>query len=272
MRIAVLCPVHRRPDLILEQIKNYLTFGGEEFLHILHPSQEGRSKFSGIGDELSNLADVHLCDESWSTSWSCAMAAYLSCTKKLESFDDFDYVYLHTDADLLIKKGLPQWIKTHEMGFKANKYYANSAWIHSGSLNSDSAYLNLREYLGIKDDDVLLGRQEGAFYKREIWSEIVEILKKFFPREYFSSTNKLWPIEESVIPTVAKHITRDFPASSNLIYTKEVMFPGGRENDQNCLTVEDINDLRLNAESSFFGAKWFSQKIDDSARGFLKSL
>ena len=105
MRIAVLCPVHRRPDLILEQIKNYLNFGGEEFLHILHPSQEGRSKFSGIGDELSNLADVHLCDESWSTSWSCAMAAYLSCTKKLESFDDFDYVYLHTDADLLIKKG-----------------------------------------------------------------------------------------------------------------------------------------------------------------------
>lgn len=272
MRIATLCPVHRRPDLVLEQIRNYLIFGGPEFFHILHPSQEGRSQFSNIRDQLLGVVDIHLCDESWKTSWSCGMAAYLSCTKKLESLGEFDYVYLHTDADLLIKKGLLRWIKSHEIGFNASKHHDISSWFHFDSLKADSVYLDLRRYLGIKDDEILYGRQEGVFFKKELWFEIVVILRKFFSCEYFSNATLLWPLEESVIPTVAKFITQGYPSSSNVIYTKKCQFSDGRDNDKNCLNLDDIKSIRLNSDQSFFGAKWFSQNTDDSARKFLDSL
>jgi hypothetical protein len=270
MTIAILCPVHRRPDLVAEQIKNYKKFVEDDLIFVLHPSNEGRPIFEKFQDNFNLDANIIICKESWKTNWRCTMGAYLSCSLELFKLNqNFDYVYIHTDGDLLFRRGASEIIRNKKTGYTKNLLLSNSDWVHAENLRNDVNYKKILDSLDIKD--IFFGRQEGSFFTKQLWEKIIDLSLNYFSKNYFENNQILWPLEESIIATLAFFKTKQDPMVSNLIYTKAIEFEGGRENILNCVNVNDLM-LRLKANDLYYGIKWFSQDINDSSREYLKSL
>ena len=272
-KIIALCPIHRNTDLVIEQIINYDKYSQNNFSHILHPSIEGRPNLNlHYIEKALNKGSILITNNSWRTSWVSAMSAFLNCSRLIEQFSNsHSYVYIHTDGDLLIRSGVDSWICDHKIGFNLNGFLAeNCGWIHAKNALLDSQLIELKNYLGLNESDIVIGRQEGSFFTIDLWKNIIFIISKFFTEEYFQKVKNYWPLEEVLIPTLAKYFLGHIPSSKNLIKTKEFVHLGGRDNDLNMVNINDINALRSNPSELSFGMKWFSQDLKDPARLYLK--
>lgn len=100
-KIYILCPVHRRPDLVQQQLLSY-NAGCPGAIFILHPSIEGRSNkiFDKIKcyKALKNLKII-FTSQSVGTSYKSTMGAFIECTKLIKS-DKNAFVFIHTDGAL----------------------------------------------------------------------------------------------------------------------------------------------------------------------------
>lgn len=274
-KIAVLSPVHRRTDLLIEQLNNYNVFFGNKCHHILHPSIEGRSLFcSDFFEKISHKFSFEIVEKSQKTSWKTIMGAFIECSKKITD-DRFDYVYLHTDADLLVKGDLYSYIYEKKLGFSGGFPEKSWNWPHYDKMTNDVRYQRLRADLGIQESAMLIGRQEGSFFPVSIWLKIVEQISFYYKEDFFDNDNLHWPIEEGVIPTLAKHFTKNTDKVKNVIHTKELIHssPTGnaRDNIDNCINIEDLVSVVGDIQVVCAGLKWFSQDINDPAREFLKN-
>jgi hypothetical protein len=264
-KIFVICPIHRRADLISMQLVNYNNSTNNGCKHVLHVSKDGRNNFTQ--DDYASFENYGavLTNESYGTSWKCAIGGIIACTKLLDVLE-YDFVYVHTDADLLIKGNLQDYIYEKRIGYSCHDLSYGVDWAHYDKLINDRRFADLRESLGLSINDVYFGRQEGAFYPSVLWLKIITKISEFYDDVFFNDLDAHWPIEESVVPTLAKYYSTETRSCQNVVHTKEWSFDGGRENPQNCVSVSDLllkyNDNTLKC----VGVKWFSQDINDEAR------
>jgi 4-hydroxy 2-oxovalerate aldolase len=269
-KIAVLCPIHKRPDLVIEQLENYKYFSDNGCFHILHPSREGRKNFAEkFEEEITSFGII--CENSKPTSWKTIMAAFIECSRYLSN-DSFDYVYIHTDGDLLFKGNLKSHIYDKKIGFSGSFPEPKWNWPHYKTMFDDNRFKQLRASLQINDEDILVGRQEGSFFPIKIWRSIVEQISKFYDDSFFEEQENLWPLEEALIPTLANFFNEEKNRSRNIIYTKELKnyTALARENEINSVTIQDIQNILGNKNIECAGMKWFSPKTDNEARKFIK--
>lgn len=271
MKIAIFSPVHSRPDLIKYQIANYEKLLSTKPMFFLHPSIESEKLFEDFSYSSEFGGDVLLCKQRWNTTWTTIMGAYISCTHELvKSGISFDYIYIHTDGDLLFKSGLVDYILENKIGFSRSAGIKNSGWLHCEELLRDQRFKAFLDSNKIAEESIFYGRQEGSFFPVSIWMRIVNAIEVFFNESIFKNSCPNWPVEEVLIPTLASFfISNDINPVGNVIFTKPIIFSGGRDNDENCLRLEDIEYLLSNENNSWFGAKWFSHNINDSARVYI---
>jgi hypothetical protein len=272
-KIGVLCPIHRRPDLILEQLKNYANYSDNRCFHVLHCSKDGVVNFND--DFRAIVREIYgvFCDNAISTSWRCVMGAFIECTNKIKSAD-VEYVYLHTDGDLIIKGNLRDYVTTNRIAYSGSHPEESWNWPHYDKMLKDVRFRAIRESLGISDSMILVGRQEGSFFPKDVWLQIVEKITEYYNNDFFEDLESHWPVEEALIPTLASFYAKGQKKVRNIVKTKEMKFSSStgnqRDNPENCVTVKDLQEILDDGSMSCIGMKWFSQNLDDEARCFLK--
>jgi hypothetical protein len=269
-KIAVICPVHRRPDLLDFQLENYKKFSNDGCVHFLHKSIEGGSNFSSdVLVSLSSKHNIFFSPYSTGTSWKTCIGALIVCTELINT-NLYDYVYMHTDGDLIINGDLQKYIYRHGLGYSGIFMAGFEAWPHYKIVKNDQRFLSLLNSLDLTFEDVIFGRQEGAFFPINIWLKIIGNISKFYDESFFNNSSLHWPLEEVVIPTLAKKFTDDAHHVLNIIRTKEPIHPDGRDNPLNCVNASDISNLTARFSSDeCVGLKWFSQDLLDPARLIL---
>ena len=271
-KIAILCPVHRRPDLLKKQLENYNHFFKNGCIHILHPSKEGATNFDEcFFQELELNHNAFKTRQSNGTSWKSIIGALIACTDELD-LDQCDFVYIHTDGDLLVKGNLSEYIYKNKLGFWGEYPKESFGWPHQNMMESDQRFARMRHDLGLSFEDILMGRQEGSFYPIDIWKKIISKISEYYNEAFFDSFNIHWPVEEVVIPTLANFYTNGQSRVPNIIKTKELILPGGRDNRENCISVDELQVILDDKNKQCVGVKWFSQDADDPARIMVEKL
>lgn len=274
--IAVFTPIHRRPDLILDQIRNYEFFHRNNAFHLLHPSSEGLTDLGKLMDLLKKVdCDVYVNPISQGTSWKCVFGAFVSNTNFLLTKNDLkpEYIYLHTDADLIIKGSLSRYVFDNEIGFTSNKLTHD--WVWSDRLFQDERFSKLKKYLSISDEEIFLGRMEGSFFPYKLWAEIMSLITKFYDDGFFSEPKAHWPLEEVLIQTIIQKLYPNLKHAPIVVITrqmKDYKSINPRDIDDNCIQIEDVQEAIKNNLRDCIGMKWFSQNYDDPARQLVRNL
>jgi hypothetical protein len=272
--IAIFCPFHNRPDLAYEQLVNYRNFFQGNAHFFLHISIEARrttlDKYQMIEKEFDN---VEIVPDSFQTSPNCVFGAFLSCSKHL--FDkynksDFSHVFLHTDADLLFRKGIYEYILDKNIAFskKPTRGSEHTRWAHAKKMYTDQTFMNFLQKNGVSIESILLGRQEGSFFPIDLWLEIFSLAKEFQPwDEYFLATEN-WPLEEVFIPTACKRILGFDNNSENVIKTVAIDIDGNKKSKITSISEAEI--IIFNKHSHYFGLKRFPLDVNHSVRKYLR--
>ncbi|MCF6305115.1 MAG: hypothetical protein L3J33_07080 [Rhodobacteraceae bacterium] len=274
--IAVICPVHRNPEVVEAQIKNYSKFHGENAVHILHPSVQSQADFSKIPSRLKDSCDVRICDKRWPTSYRTVLGAAISATKMIDKMDNnFQYVYFHTDADLLVSGNLTETIKKYKNGYLCRR--PHTRWHPLNVMLADENFLKIRNLLCLDQDDIRAGRQEGCFFEIDVWREMMSIITRYYSKAILADEKSHWPFEAVLFPTLARLILgRESPPRRNIVQTKNfrTVIPGTglRDIQANMVKIEDIIRVRnRNRYNECIGMKWFSTDLNHVTRKFLES-
>lgn len=276
--IAVFCPFHDRPDLAYEQLANYrkLFKGNAKFF--LHLSSDARKKNITEYTLMENMFDdVEIAPESFQTSFNCIFGAFLSCSSHLfEKYkvSDFSHVFLHSDADLLLKDGIYQHIIKNDIGFGGGYMKMpckdDDPWPHARRMYEDSVFVNIIEELALPENSLHRGRQEGAFFPFDVWYEIYLIAKGFYPWDKYFESTKEWPLEEVFIPTICKSVLKVAGHTKHTVVTKPVTQAGGRKNPDNAYSIDEVKDFMLNGEPASFGIKRLPLDIKHPVRKYVR--
>jgi len=251
------------------QIKNYNKHSNNNCQHIFHISKEGRDNFSPSDLRLLiEQGNVFFSNYSNQTSWLTCIGAFIACSELIDG-QVFDYVYIHTDGDLIISGDLDKHIYGHKLGYSSIPIANANEWIHYAKLVQDRRFEELRSSLNISFDDVVYGRQEGSFYSTELWLKIISKISEYYDSTFFDDLAQHWPIEEAVIPTLAKFYSENSKHVRNVVRTKEWITTGGRDNPVNCIDLSDLSNYISSSKGQCIAIKWFSQDINDQARLFV---
>lgn len=269
--VAILSCVSFNINFVKRQLTNYFASHGEKAKHFLHVASDGDINPA----ELELLPDM-LVDASSSpfkTSELCNFGGQIANSKRLRSSqEDFGYVYIHTDADLIIKGNLVEHVNKHQCGFLKHK--PSTAWPHYDRMMQDPCFAEIRKYLDIGDDEIYSGRQEGSYFPAALWSEMSTIIEKFYPKAFFEERKLLWPIEEGIVPTIASKLLESrytYDSSANNIVVTKPLKPSTdkrnpRDLSENCVNIADIEKtLKDKPNETCIAMKWFSRKLDDPA-------
>tara|TARA_B100000780_G_scaffold279184_1_gene256264 strand:+ start:5074 stop:5955 length:882 start_codon:yes stop_codon:yes gene_type:complete len=280
-KVAILSSVSFNFELVKRQLSNYQLSHGNDAIHFLHVASDGDLNAS----ELSGLDDISVNAESsaYKTSNLCNFGGQLANSQRLFSANSgvkADYVYIHTDADLIVKGNVSSFVQQKKCGFLKQK--PSNAWPHFNKMMSDPCFQAIRKHMAIPDSDVIMGRQEGSFFPIELWQEMSQIFLQFYSTDFFEKRNLLWPIEEGIVPTVAQklidsHFPQYAPQSKNIVITKPLKPSGDGRNPrdvaENCVQIEDIDkEITKYKQFDCIAMKWFARNIDDKAASYANQL
>lgn len=269
--VAILSCVSFNFNFVKRQLTNYFASHGENAKHFLHVASDGDISPA----ELALLPDmlVDASSSSFKTSELCNFGGQIANSKRLRrSQEEFGYVYIHTDADLIIKGNLVEHVNKHQCGFLKHK--PSTAWPHYDRMMQDPCFAEIRKYLDISDDEIYSGRQEGSYFPAALWFEMSTIIEKFYPKAFFEEPKLLWPIEEGIVPTIASKLLESrytYDSSANNIVVTKPLKPSTdkrnpRDLSENCVNIADIEKtLKDKPNETCIAMKWFSRKLDDPA-------
>ncbi len=269
--VAILSCVSFNINFVKRQLTNYFASHGEKAKHFLHVASDGDINPA----ELALLPDM-LVDASSSpfkTSELCNFGGQIANSKRLRSSqEEFGYVYIHTDADLIIKGNLVEHVNKHQCGFLKHK--PSTAWPHYDRMMQDPCFAEIRKYLDISDNEIYTGRQEGSYFPIDMWFEMSTIFEKFYSKAFFEEPKMLWPIEEGIVPTIASKLLESSytydSSANNIVITKPLKPSTDKRNprdlSENCVNIADIEKtLKDKPNETCIAMKWFSRKLDDPA-------
>lgn len=277
-KIAILCPVHHGAGRVLAQVENYNHLFGSSCIHILHVSKDSVEEYRSLPDSFFPK-NVILNFNSWPTNFRCTMGALASNTSHIQSSEywpGIDYVYIHSDSDLLIFGNPVEYINNNRNAFSGSAIREN--WIHYKRMKADKKYDKIISEIGIPPSEILYGRQEGAFFQKSLWEKIIRVFSSHYDPEFLSRYENTWPMEEGIIPTLANYFLKPEGKIARVIVRTKPMVsnkPGVpmRKNEENLVQPTDIDRLRANAkESECIAMKWFSQDLNHPARKHITAM
>ncbi|MBF0408326.1 MAG: hypothetical protein HQM10_13330 [Candidatus Riflebacteria bacterium] len=278
MKICVSIPVHERPDVILDQIKNF-RFYLPDCQIVLHKSQNFiHSPEFGKFDELEKLEGVSVNPVSlptWS-KWGSFVHVHNSNFEFAEKNLSFDYFCLHASNDLYVKPGALKYISSFDAGFQQDLIDSSSKWVLKDKIFSDPDLKKIMELSGAKD---IFGSQvEGMFFKRGIFSKMVEIINKCYD---FENVQLNYERAEVYYPTLARKLSPStgLPCvfSSVAAALPEIVPEVVEKIRENLLTRESIISIYRNYQpgsptSASESKKMIIKKLKTYAKAFIQLL
>lgn len=278
MKLAILTPIHGRVgDKVIQQVQNYQRWCQDVTLKFyFHPSLESTNQLTAdvIHFAKKYSADTLFCPLSAATSFKTCLNAMLELDE-LMALDNFepDYIYWHTDSDLLIAEGLSTEIAKFDLGIDIINFplSTRAEWPHSRLMWADiRASRFVERFLDGDTNMIKIGRTEGSFFRRPVWDAIISVVRTYFQDSYFDNVEHHWCAEEILIPTISNHpyISDKYGGRrENLVFVKRPDQQLDRTSDDHVIEIADILELR--SQGVFYAAKWFSNNLNDPARRFV---
>lgn len=266
--IAILTPCHRDISRTERQIVNYNKFFNEaDIVHLLHIAKDAnelRNDYEMLAGRFSN---VSLAAYSLGTSQYCTLGAFVSCTHELLKRNIIpDYVYMHTDSDLLYTAGLFDYIASKRIAYeKYTTTLFKNDWYWIPRIKADPVFEKFFAYYGLDVGLINIGRQEGSFFSWCVWVEAINLISTHYNEfSFFNDVSIHWPVEECLIPTIVSQVLNVEPAVKNVIHTKSV---NGVSSRTDFVTLPDIEGFRT--IEGKFGAKWFAPTLTADLENLL---
>lgn len=175
MKAIISIPVHERPEVILDQIKNINRFFPEADI-VLHVSAGYFGTYSL--DPLMGLPGVYINPEHLETGWGNIFLTHVSNFEYVETLEqNYDYFIFHSSNDLYVKKGVAPYIQQYDAGF--NLHYLNQKytyWWPCARAWEDPGLEACKEKLG--QTRIVATQVEGSFYKIPILRTIMNTIRE----------------------------------------------------------------------------------------------
>lgn len=218
MRIAFSIPVHEKIDVVHDQIKNisYFAPGSLICIHLSRKFELDKAEM----DLLLDYKNVVINPTRKETQWGNIIQAHLSNFDYLYNNFDFDMIVFHASNDMLVKKGVHEYISNYICGF--NKLPIED-WKYIKQLREDEVVAQILNLL--KTDTIVRTQIEGTFFEKKLFKKIYDTLMLVYKE---TNNHNIYPREEIYISTLAnsyiegKEHGRPY-VFSDVYFTKELI-------------------------------------------------
>ena len=205
-------PVHEKTEVVIDQIINYKYFCPNCGI-VLHISKGFDYKNSFHTEKeflfiLSTFDNVFVNPSHLDTAFADIIHTHVSNFDYVSKIVDFEYFCMGASNDLFVR-AMPE-IKDYDINCddKLVENKANWAWFKHTF--SDEYLKSIVDYFNGTKSDVRNSQIEGSFYKKDIFKNISEIIKKFYNFEDVKKNNRIiYPREEVYFSTIAFLLNKD---------------------------------------------------------------
>lgn len=216
--IYVSLPVHEKFDVVANQLQNFKRYLPEAII-VLHLSSQAFFKIKELDGFLKlNKIDNYLINPvQVKAQWGSIIGAHLKNIEFILGLGDATKVIFHASNDMMVKKGLSDYLKDKTFLFHQREIIKNSFWWPANVAINDLA---LTDWLAIYGNGALWGSQiEGSMYGIEFLKDFLHEMnirpsvlesKLHYPREeiFFSSFAKALNIQSDGLPYVFSEVHR----------------------------------------------------------------
>lgn len=192
MRILVSLPVHEHPEVVRDQLRNFLRFLRDPII-VLHVS----ASFDVDIDSLIVSDRVLVNPERIVTAWGTGILArvHLSNMRFALAETEFDTIALHASNDLFIREGVEDYIDGHAAGATLKKL--EGWWWRRRSLG-DRPLAKYLQRNGLAAADV--AHIEGTFYRRDVLEKMLQSLKYLERKVWWRQLTRPFKLENTPLP------------------------------------------------------------------------
>ncbi|WP_207537705.1 hypothetical protein [Sabulicella rubraurantiaca] len=281
MTILVISNWHERPDLLLQQVENYnIAFDGD-LIHYVNISANFAESFERsrvrAGIDFAKIGNLHFLDPAVPTKWGKVAHAYFQAVlKALADGRRFDYVYFHTPADLIIKRGVAHHIRNYDFGLGKSWRMQATFETRDGqefidtettpafrdAIRADPTLAPMLRTLGM--DSLYKSRSEGCFFRTDLFFEIMYPLLAHKSLVDMRDMEMVYPIEEYLIAVCVEFFCKE----RKLRRARHVVLTSKTQNQ--IATEAEMQDVL--ADPQLFGIKRFAPALDDPLRAHARQL
>lgn len=201
MRIVISIPVHEKPDVINNQIKNIKKYVKKPII-VLHISSSFYKKYND--SEIEKFDDVYINTTHLDTKWGGIYQTHVSNFKYIKDRVSFDYFLMQASNDAFVKKGIENYIYKYDAGVNCRILWQHdSRWWPCACANDDVALKKIMDFIGVTR--IIASQVEGSFYKKEIFNYITNIIDRCITQEDVENFN-FYGREEVYFSTIAQKV------------------------------------------------------------------
>lgn len=202
LKAIISIPVHEKPDVILDQIKNINHYFPEADI-VLHVSAGYFEKYNL--DPITGLQGVYLNPVHLVTGWSSIVFTHISNFAYIESLgNDYDYFILHSSNDMYVRSGVEKYIQMYDAGF--NLHYLPQKYTYWWPCTlawEDPGLEACKEKIG--QTRIVATQVEGTFYRMDVLREVMSTIHKCMDEGTLTPDNgKYGTREEMFFSTLAE--------------------------------------------------------------------
>ncbi len=175
MKAIISIPVHEKPDVILDQVKNINHYFPEADI-VLHVSAGYFEKYE-LGP-ITGLPGVYLNPEHMITGWGSIVLTHVSNFAYAETLgNDYDYFILHSSNDMYVRHGVGEYIQMFDAGFDLHYLPQRSTyWWPCARAWEDPGLEACKERIG--QTRIVATQVEGSFYRMDIMRKIMNTIRE----------------------------------------------------------------------------------------------
>lgn len=285
-KIIFSIPVHERPDVVLDQIKNII-YNNPECAVVLHLSKEFNDNNSSISLEsffssLDNYTNVYINPKRMRTDriyikglyklfrhmgWGDGIFfTHVSNFSYMKDIADFEFIMLLSSNELFIKRGAYEFIKKYIAGTQGyNRIIdVNTKWGTGRIAQQDKILKLLVKNISHREPYICGGQVEGSWYAKNIFSVICDNIISSYPKSKIF--NKYYVREEIYYPTLLSHIVE---VKENKVFCGNITNVLWENKDMRA----SVDDIKKTIESdNFFSIKRIERDINDPIRTYVRDV
>lgn len=258
MRIVVSIPVHEKPEVINDQIRNIKKYIQKPVV-VLHVSESFYEKYNE--SEINTGDDVYINPTHLQTQWGGIYQTHVSNFQYIKNKLDFDYFLLQASNDAFVKKGIENYISQYKAGINCRVLWQHdSRWWPCSCANDDFALKKIMNLLGVTR--IIASQVEGSFYQKDIFDYIADVLNQAITQEDIKKFN-FYSREEVYFSTIAQKVV-DFSQCGYPTTFSEI-----HRFDRMIWNIRNILDFFYNRGLKIFIKRRFVENIENKINDLL---
>ena len=199
MRIVISIPVHEKPELINDQIKNIQKYIKNPTI-ILHISKVFYKKYKE--SDIKIYDNVYINPTHLETKWGGIYQTHVSNFKYIKSKIDFDYFLLQASNDAFVRKNIESYICKYDAGLNRRiLWQRNSRWWPCACAYDDVSLKKIMNSIGVTR--IIVSLIDGSFYINNIFDYISNVIDKYITQDDIKNFN-FYGREEVYFSTIAQ--------------------------------------------------------------------